>query len=65
MGSVNKVILVGNLGKDAEVRVTGTVKQFAVHEIEQDYDFGVPDELEIDVENKVVLIAQTVEAVDD
>ncbi len=52
-----------DLAEDTNIRVTGTVRTFVEADIEQDFDFGFDEELYVEYENRVAIVADTVEPI--
>lgn len=53
----------GELPEDTNIRVTGTVRNFVQTEIEQDFDFGLEDDLYVEYENRVGIVADSIEPI--
>ena len=68
MGSVNKVILVGNLGRDAETRVTGSgfpVSRFSLATTDRRKDSKSGEWVERTEWHRVVLLGRQAESLQD
>lgn len=54
----------GAVAKDAEVRITGTVRPYVEAEIERDFNWFSADSIEIELKDRPVVIAESVQSAD-
>jgi hypothetical protein len=52
-----------DLAEDTNIRVTGTVRTFVEAEIEQDFDFDFDEDLYVEYEERVAIVADSVEPI--
>lgn len=61
---VGAIPAAGSIDEGKTVRVTASIRQFVVAEIERDFDFDLQPELEVEYEGKAVAIAQSIQIVE-